>query len=155
MVLAAFSFPRGTPMLFDPGAKSAAQAASQPPFQPMQTASGSPAATAAVQGTPPSNNLYELRLSRSMQTHQGPTSFLKFREPIAEDFIAINRLPFSVVGSAEARRVDVDFALGAKWLSRLTGIDEIIIGQMHRSDFFAAIARVNEILIQDGADPGN
>jgi len=118
----------------------------------------SPAAIAAGQGQPataPKTDPYALRLSKPIQTHQGSTSTIKFRDPIGSDFVDVNKLPFEVVGVDGARTVKIDFALGAKWASRLSGIDEELLGQMNRADFFAMLAKVNDILISDGADAKN
>ena len=94
-------------------------------------------------------------LKQPLTTHAGTVTALAIREPVARDFIKIGKLPFRVKGAGDNAETEMDFALAAKWLSELSGIDEIILGGLARGDFLAAIRAVNDVLVTDGADPGN
>lgn len=103
-------------------------------------------------------DLYTIKLSSPIKTHGNPeTRELKLRDPVADDFIVINKVPFDteqagVDEKGEPRvRIKLDFAVGAKWLSRLTGHDEIIIGQMKQRDFLNALEQMNLLLIAEGS----
>jgi hypothetical protein len=93
-----------------------------------------------------------LKLSQSLQTHKGMMRELTFRTPVGRDYISIGALPFDVRGGAEDRRIVLDYAKTAKWISALTDIDEILVGNMPRVDFLAASERVNDILMGEGID---
>ena len=97
----------------------------------------------------------QIALKTPIQTHAGPTKVLNLREPTGADFIQLKSLPFKVKGVAPNIEIDIDFALSAKWLSALSGIDELLIGKMTRGDFITAIGSMNELLVAEGADAGN
>lgn len=115
------------------------------------TSNAAPASAAAAPAADP----FTIHLRKPLTTHEGQTRVLKLREPVAADFIAMGKLPFKTRGSGDAMEVDVFFDLAAKWLSRLSGVDEILIGQMGRMDWLTAVGRLNEILVTDGDDEGN
>ncbi len=91
---------------------------------------------------------YTLALTSPVTTHGGVVHELKLREPIAADYIALQRVPFDVRGDGDNRRSVVHFDLAAKWASRLTGHDEIVLGTLSRNDWLGLVTRVNSILMQ-------
>ncbi len=46
----------------------------------------------------------------------------------------------------------INFGLAAQWISRLSDLDEIMVGNLPHIDFIAAVGKVNEILLSDGVD---
>lgn len=96
-----------------------------------------------------------INLTKGVETHDGLKSTIDIREPTAGDYIEVNKLPFTIRGNGENAQIDIDFKLGAKWAERLTGLDEILISKMNKKDFVAIITAINEILVEDGDEPGN
>ena len=121
----------------------------------------SQAATAAAAGAPAAmpfampEDPYKITLKRPIKTHNGTAYELRLREPVAADFIEVGRVPFDVRGDDDNRRATVDFKCVAQWGSRLTGLDEIILGQLAVDDWLMLVARINMILLNAGSDLGN
>ena len=119
-----------------------------------------PAATGAVepidapdQNTEPLiTDPYTMKLSTPLKSHQGTLHELKLTMPTAADYIEIGKVPFDVRGDDDNRRVTVDFKCLGQWASRLTGHDEIIVGQLAAKDWLGLSARINQILMQASAD---
>ncbi|WP_296201462.1 phage tail assembly protein [uncultured Hyphomicrobium sp.] len=110
----------------------------------------------AAQAAAPHVDPRRLPLSKSIQSHGGTINALTLRDPTAADYIEIGKLPFNVRGDSADRRVEVDFKLMALWAARLTGHDEIVIGQLSATDWLALTGRINTTLIQAGlTDVGN
>jgi hypothetical protein len=94
---------------------------------------------------------YTLKLSVPLRTHQGMVHELKLREPIAADYFEVGRVPFDVRGDDDNRRITIDFKLMKEWAARLTGHDEIILGQLSAKDWLGIAARINSLLMQAGS----
>ena len=96
-----------------------------------------------------------IQLKTPIQTHEGPKNHHIIREPPAQDFIEMNVLPYETRGLGSDMSLKIDFRLAAGWASRLSGLDEILIGKMGRSDFLNLVAAVNDVLADDGDAVGN
>jgi len=94
-------------------------------------------------------------LSRPVTTHDGQVTVLQIREPIAQDFIDLGRLPFKTSGFGQNMQIEIDFGHAALWASRLTGLDDILIGKLPRGDFLGLITAINEALVSDEEEVGN
>lgn len=95
---------------------------------------------------------YKLELSRPIETHNGTARELHFRELNAGVMMRLKKLPFTIrVNDAGMREIDTDFALAAKYISELTGIEEELLEQMAPKDFAAAMQVLQELI----ADAGN
>ena len=76
----------------------------------------------------------KVRLSRPLTTHAGEQRELTLREPTARDYIAMRRVPFSLLFHQETRATNpdqvsqrtgelvTDYDLAFQWLERLTGV---------------------------------
>lgn len=101
-----------------------------------------------------------ITLTKPLTTHDGERTTLVLRDPTAGDFAALNRLPFEIErkgeGDAATSKLTLDFKFGLKWLAALTGVDEILLSKMNKSDFMTALGDLNAFLIEEGAvQPGN
>lgn len=94
-------------------------------------------------------------LKAPITTHDGETKQIVLRDPIGADYIAINKMPFSVIGTGDDRMIVPDYKVAVQWLTRLSGIDEILIGKLNRDDFLAAINGVADHMSREGDNPGN
>jgi|GEM_PF-4340055 len=93
-----------------------------------------------------------LQLSRPIQTHQGTTRELHFREMTAGVMMKLKRLPFSIKTDDKGmREIETDFELAAKYIAELTGIEEELLEQLAPKDFAAACQVLGELV----ADAGN
>lgn len=108
-------------------------------------------------------------LSKPLTTHDGVLSELTLREPSARDYIALKRVPFSIVfhqtiragevgGAANADAVtertgelNTDYDLAFQWIARLTGIDTLILGTLGNRDVGRVINKLREV-VGDAAD---
>lgn len=106
----------------------------------------------AVPPTMPSLDPMVVKLRKPIKTHAGETRELKFRDPIGADYIEIGELPFDLRGDETNRRLTVNFKIAAKWIARLTNIDEILVGQLSGDDWLDATGKVNAILMRVGVD---
>lgn len=126
---------------------------------PKPPTAASPAAAAAVAGAAPAPHApapMTLTLTKPITTHAGQQHVLKFRSPIGDDYMRLGRLPFDIRGDATDRRIVVDFAAAGRWIAALTGIDEILVGQLAQTDFLSACQMVNVIVMNEGVvDVGN
>lgn len=107
-------------------------------------------------------------LSRPLTTHDGVMREIILREPSARDYISLKRLPFSVVFHQTVRPGDMgqdpqstterqgelitDFDLAFQWVSRLSGIDTLILGTLNNRDTMRLINSLREIVGQIGED---
>ena len=94
-------------------------------------------------------------LKKPLETHDGAKSSLVLRDPIGGDYVALGKLPFSVKTEGEVREMVPDFKATMAWLSRLSGIDDIILGRLSRADFLSASGVLNGHLVLEGDEMGN
>lgn len=96
-------------------------------------------------------------LSKPLETHSGLVKQLTFREPIAEDFIEIDDLPFDVLPGkdGEEPHVKIRYKLAAQWIARLTGLDQGIVASMSKGDWMRCIMALNTTIASDAVSPGN
>ena len=85
-------------------------------------------------------------LSKPITTHDGETSTLTLRNLNAADIVAMKQSPFQVI-RREGGEIElfVKYDVMMLYLSRLTGIDDIILGKLDGQDFQAACNKVGDI----------
>lgn len=95
----------------------------------------------------------KLELATPIESHDGQIRELVFAPLTAGLMMRHKRLPFQTTTDEDgAVAVDVDYALAGRYISELTGVDEILLGQMAPEDFVNAITVLARLL---GAHPGN
>jgi hypothetical protein len=92
-----------------------------------------------------------ITLSKPLKTHDGEVTSLKLKEPEARSFFEHGE-PFKVrVISDEVNgdRIDFDFNNGVfkKFLTDMTGVDDILLGKLRASDFMALRTRAAHMII--------
>jgi hypothetical protein len=98
-------------------------------------------------------DIYKVPLSRPLQTHAGAITTLALREPIAEDYIEIGRVPTSVRGRADTdQEILMDHKCMGLWAVKLAKLDAVTIGMLPARDWITLCSHVNAILIQAGID---
>lgn len=116
----------------------------------------SAAAMAAANGEPPAavpvTGDKIVALQKPIRTHQGEVRAITLRDPIAQDYIEIEQLPFEVRGTGDERRITVNFKIAAKWVARMANLDELLVGQLSAGDWQAVVAATNEKLIAAAID---
>jgi hypothetical protein len=84
--------------------------------------------------------VYRLTLSKPITTHQGVTSELLFKPANAGLLMKFGRLPFRIKNAPDgAQEIETDFALAARYLEELTGVEQELLAQMTTTDFGAAM----------------
>jgi Phage tail assembly chaperone proteins, E, or 41 or 14 len=90
-------------------------------------------------------------LSRPLTTHEGDKKELVLREPTARDYIAMRRVPFSLLFHQETRATNpdqvsnrtgelvTDYDLAFQWLERLTGVSILILETLKGRDVSALV----------------
>jgi hypothetical protein len=97
-----------------------------------------------------------IALRQPITTHAGSTNKLVMREPTAMDFVEINALPFEIIMQGDQRDIKFNFKVGLQWLSRLTGVGEMELHAMGKTDFLTSLGKVANIVILEGSpDPKN
>ena len=96
-------------------------------------------------------------LTTPIKTHDGEVTTLKLREPKARSFFEHGE-PFKmrVISEGDKDRVEFDYnhKILAKFLSDMTGIDDITLGSVTASDYFLLRnAATNLIIGIAGSDP--
>lgn len=106
-------------------------------------------------------------LSKPLTTHDGVMNEIKLREPSARDYIALKRIPFSIVFHQQIRadtandpqamterqgELTTDYDLAFQWISRLSGIDTLILGTLGNKDVNRLINALREIVGDTGDD---
>lgn len=110
------------------------------------------AAAETAEQAAPRSDPRTLVLVKPIKTHSGEKRELKFRDPVGGDYIEIGELPFDLRGDETNRRLTVNFKIAAKWISRLTDLDEILVRQLSSDDWLSATSMVNAILMNVGVD---
>ena len=106
-------------------------------------------------------------LSKPLTTHDGIKNEIVLREPNARDYISLKRVPFSIVFHQTVRAGDMandpqatterqgelqtDYDLAFQWISRLSGIDTLILGTLGNRDTTKLINALREV-VGDAAD---
>lgn len=97
-----------------------------------------------------------ITLKTPIQTHAGATNKIALREPVAMDYMEINALPFDVVMQGDQRDIKFNFKVGMAWLSRLSGIGELELGNLSKADFLQSLGKIATLCVADGSpDPKN
>lgn len=108
-----------------------------------------------------------VKLSRPLKTHQGETKQLTFREPTARDYIAMRRVPFSLMFHQEIRatrpdsagmrtgEMTTDFDLAFQWAERLSGVELLLLETLKGKDVIAVVEGLREQLMQTEGDQDN
>jgi hypothetical protein len=94
---------------------------------------------------------YNVKLSQTYETHQGPVNVMRLQQPTGQAFIDLGKLPFDISGGG----MDIDFTLAAKWLERMSGWDSIILGKMHHMDFMKSVLAMIAVLSDESPPAGN
>jgi hypothetical protein len=89
-------------------------------------------------------------LSKPLKTHDGEVTSLKLKEPEAHSFFDHGE-PFKVrvISDGTGDRVDFEFynAVFKKFLTDMTGIDDILLGKLRAADFMALRTRAAHMII--------
>lgn len=98
-----------------------------------------------------------ITLSKPLKTHDGEVTTLKLKEPEAHSFFNHGE-PFKVrvISDESGDRVDFDFnnAVVKKFLTDMTGVDDILLGKLRAADFIALRTRAAHMIIGvAGANP--
>lgn len=96
-----------------------------------------------------------IHLSKPLVTAAGDTRTLELRDPVAADFFELNKLPVTTVSTAEGEVRRPDFKAVAQWLSRLSGVDDILLGKMNVTDFTTCMGGLIEHLAGEVDTLGN
>lgn len=96
-----------------------------------------------------------IKLKQPIVTHEGEKTEIVLRDPVGADFIAINKMPFSVMGTGDDRMIVPDYRIAVQWITRLSGVDEILLSKLNRDDFLAVINGVGDHMSKEGDDAGN
>jgi hypothetical protein len=110
-----------------------------------------------------------VKLSRPLTTHDGVKNEIVLREPTARDYMSLKRVPFAIVfhqtvkagevgGNTDPQAVterqgelQTDYDLAFQWISRLSGIDTLILGTLRGNDVNKLINGLRTI-VGDAAD---
>jgi len=91
-----------------------------------------------------------ITLSKPLKTHDGEVTSLKLKEPEAHSFFNHGE-PFKVrvISDESGDRVDFDFNNGVfkKFLTDMTGVDDILLGKLRAADFMALRTRAAHMII--------
>jgi hypothetical protein len=92
-----------------------------------------------------------VKLSRPVKTHDGETSEIKLKEPTARSFFTHGE-PFKVKVTTDDKgesQVDFDFnnAVFAKFLTDMTGLDDIVLSGLRAVDYVGLRARAAHMII--------
>lgn len=85
-------------------------------------------------------------LSKPLKTHDGEVRELKLRSLNASDIVSMKTSPFQVI-RREAGDVEliVKYDVMMQYLSRLSGIDDLLLGAMDGNDFQVCCNRVGDV----------
>ena len=96
------------------------------------------------------DNTETVTLSKPLKTHGGEVTSLTLKEPQARSFFEHGE-PFKVrvISDESGDRIDFDFnnAVCKKFLSDMTGVDDIILGTLRASDFMTLRSRAAQMII--------
>lgn len=92
-----------------------------------------------------------VKLSKPLKTHAGEVSTLTLQEPTARSFIEHGE-PFKMkVTRDDKDEVSVDFTydnrIMSKFLSDMSGIDDILLGSLRATDFYALRTKATHIIV--------
>ena len=88
----------------------------------------------------------KLPLSKPLKTHDGEVKEIALRGLTAADIVEMKTSPFQVL-RREGGDVEliVKYDVMMKYLSRLSGIDDLVLGAMDGQDFQVACTKVGDI----------
>lgn len=97
-------------------------------------------------------------LSKPLLTHQGEITKLELRDLTARDMVEMRVSPTSVavhtegVGNSRVtnQKFDVRYDIAMGYLTRLSGVDEIILGALPARDFDACVVALQELWNEAG-----
>ena len=96
-------------------------------------------------------------LSEPLKTHDGDVTAITVNEPRAKSYFDHGE-PFKtrVVTDGETDRVEIDYnnVVLKKFLSDMTGVDDLILGKLRARDFFALRNAATNLIFGDaGSNP--
>ena len=91
-------------------------------------------------------------LSKPLTTHDGEVTTLKLKEPTARLFFQHGEgFKMKVTRDEQTEAVSVDFDFNntvfAKYLSDMTGLDDIVLGKLRAADFMTLRSRAAQMII--------
>lgn len=86
-------------------------------------------------------------LSRALKTHDGEVTELKLRDIDAGDIADMKVSPFQVIRRPEEEHAElhVKYDVMMKYLSRLSGVDDLILRGLSGQDFQKACTKVADL----------
>jgi hypothetical protein len=81
-------------------------------------------------------------LSTPIKTHDGETSLLTFRAIAARDIVAVRVPPVKFVEAGNESHTEYRYDVVMQLASRLTGVDDILLGSLSAKDFHAVSQKV-------------
>lgn len=93
-----------------------------------------------------------LKLTKSIDTHNGVVSELNFREPTGSDLRKLG-MPFELEPSTHVDgnpTIRLNEPVALRWVGELSELDEGVLDQCHVADLFSAMWKVVEMVSPAG-----
>lgn len=85
-------------------------------------------------------------LSKALKTHDGDVTKLELRDITASDIVEMKTSPYQVIRRDDGEvELVVKYDVMMKYLSRLSGVDDLLLGALKASDFQAACNVVGQL----------
>lgn len=99
-----------------------------------------------------------VKLSKPLKTHKGDVMELELRDLTAADAVEMRVPPLNLISSrtgigaqsTNESRFEVRYDIAMGYVSRLSGIDTILLGTLPLKDFDACVAAVNKLWNEAG-----
>jgi hypothetical protein len=85
-------------------------------------------------------------LSGPLKTHEGEVTSLTLRALTAADIVTMRKSPFEIVRKGDGEvEVTIKYDIMMAYMSRLSGVDDLLLSKMSGTDFQLACNAVGEI----------
>lgn len=97
-------------------------------------------------------------ISKPLTTHKGEVTEIELRDITARDMVEMRVGPTSVSTHAEgignarvvSQKFDIRYDIAMGYLTRLSGIDEILLGSLKAADFDKCVVAIQELWNEAG-----